>query len=369
MRPRRWLPRIASAATAAGVLLGAAACGSQSGSPAAATSALADAAAHGKDVFYLGPTAGAYPLWEVPPPDPAGPDLAPFEVYYGPCVMSDGTCTSPVVVSTRTVSVQPRGGEGRCGRLESVLGVPTAVLDGDVSLFTGRQQVSVLDYADDRDQERELALLATVRRFGSTQPADLTPPPSDVVAWLDTACGAKPGDVVEPTEQPYTPSTPADASDPNRLVPDFTVTLVDGGQFTWSTRKPQPLALVVGNPEVVERELPRLVQAATSAGRGTDSKEPVGVMGLAWDMSADKFAPPPTTMAQSLTSLGAPVGYTSVPLSAVWFFDAASNVAEVETALDDGGLIALVSTEGVVMRFAPLSTSQTDLRSALHTLR
>ena len=85
--------------------------------------------------------------------------------------------------------------------------------------------------------------------------------------------------------------------------------------------------------------------------------------GFTWDSDdLDRAA----DIAREAGSLPAPVGYAAVPLSAIWFLDAASNTG-VTSAMDDG-VIAFVDGSGQVSRFATGSTPEAQLSELARAL-
>ena len=95
-----------------------------------------------------------------------------------PAAFDDGGCVDPISVST--MDWRPDGTGVTCQRLEPQLGVPAVLLSGELILFTGRAQVSVLDArgpADD-DGHRGLALLKDLRAIGAGSPSAPSPRPT-----------------------------------------------------------------------------------------------------------------------------------------------------------------------------------------------
>ncbi len=202
-RPRL---RGVGAATAAGaVLLTLTGCGVRAstgtyvGDPSVAAVAQ-QVGSEGRTAYYLGPEAGGLALTDVTRVTDNGPD---FQVWasYGSCLQAafdDGGCVDPISVST--MDWRPDGTGVTCQRLEPQLGVPAVLLSGELILFTGRAQVSVLDArgpADD-DGHRGLALLKDLRAIGAGSPVGTLPPPDPEVAhWVDDFCGTVPGEKVD----------------------------------------------------------------------------------------------------------------------------------------------------------------------------
>ena len=188
-RPRL---RGVGAATAAGaVLLTLTGCsvrastGTYVGDPSVAAVAQ-QVGSEGRTAYYLGPEAGGLALTDVTRVTDNGPD---FQVWasYGSCLQAafdDGGCVDPISVST--MDWRPDGTGVTCQRLEPQLGVPAVLLSGELILFTGRAQVSVLDArgpADD-DGHRGLALLKDLRAIGAGSPVGTLPPPDPEVSPL-----------------------------------------------------------------------------------------------------------------------------------------------------------------------------------------
>ena len=167
--------------------------------------------AEGRAAYYLGPDAAGLALTDVTRVTENGPE---FQVWasYGSCHMGafeEGGCMDPLSVSTR--AWRPDGAGVACRRLEPQLGVPAGLVNGELTLFTGREQVSVVHVDDlaDLSGSRGLALLAGLRRIGATEPVGTLPPPEpDVASWVDGFCGAVPGAVVDHPVEGSTPSTP-----------------------------------------------------------------------------------------------------------------------------------------------------------------
>ena len=84
--------------------------------------------------------------------------------------------------------------------------MPAGLVNGELTLFTARQQVSVLHVDDlaDYDGHRGIALLKDLRQIGVEAPVGSLPPPDpDVATWVDEFCGALPGTSVDhPIEEP-----------------------------------------------------------------------------------------------------------------------------------------------------------------------
>ena len=162
--------------------------------------------AEGRAAYYLGPEAAGLALTDVTRVTENGPE---FQVWasYGSChpgAFDDGGCMDPLSVST--LAWRPDGAGVDCRRLEPQLGVPAGLVNGELTLFTGRDQVSVVHVDDlaDYDGHRGLALLHDLRRIGSAEPVGTLPSPdADVASWVDRFCGSAPGAHVEhPIEDP-----------------------------------------------------------------------------------------------------------------------------------------------------------------------
>ncbi len=159
-----------------------------------------------RTAYYLGPEAAGLALTDVVRVTENGPE---FQVWasYGTChsgPLEEGGCTDPLSVST--MDWRSDGTGVSCQRLEPQLGVPAVLVNGELTLFTARQQVSVLhvdDLADD-DGHRGLALLNDLRQIGVEAPVGSLPPPDpEVATWVDDFCGALPGTSVDhPIEEP-----------------------------------------------------------------------------------------------------------------------------------------------------------------------
>ena len=161
----------------------------------------------GRTAYYLGPEAGGLALTDVTRVTENGPE---FQVWasYGSCnpaAFDDGGCMDPLSVST--MDWRPEGTGVSCQRLKPQLGVPAAMISGELILFTGRVQVSVLDAEDLADDgHRGLALIGALRAIGADAPVGTLPPPDPEVArWVDGFCGTRPGQSVDhPIEEPGT---------------------------------------------------------------------------------------------------------------------------------------------------------------------
>ena len=83
--------------------------------------------------------------------------------------------------------------------------MPAGLVNGELTLFTARQQVSVLHVDDlaDFDGRRALALLKDLRQVGAEAPVgSLHPRTRRSRRWVDDFCGALPGASVDhPIEQ------------------------------------------------------------------------------------------------------------------------------------------------------------------------
>ena len=153
----------------------------------------AELAAAGQIAYYLGPTAAGHDFDGVARIDNQGPLLI-IEANYGPCDPGvEGYCGDPISVSTQEWERLPAGFP--CSRLEPRLSVPTAVIGGQLQLFTGRLQIKIVNDADldvpTRPVEQALALVAQLRTLDGTEPLNQLPPPArEVVTWLDKTCPA-----------------------------------------------------------------------------------------------------------------------------------------------------------------------------------
>ena len=83
-------------------------------------------------------------------------------------------------LSVSTMDWRPDGTGVSCRRLEPQLAVPAGLVNGELTLFTARQQVSVLHVDDlaDYDGRRALALLEDLRQIGAEAPVGSLPPPT-----------------------------------------------------------------------------------------------------------------------------------------------------------------------------------------------
>ena len=204
MRRERVLRCVGAAAVSAG-LLALTGCsvrsstGNYVGDPSVAAVA-EQVGAEGRTAYYLGPEAGGLALTDVTRVTENGPEFQVWASYgtCGPGPFDEGSCVDPISVST--MDWRPDGTGVTCQRLGPQLGVPAVLLSGELILFTGRAQVSVLDArgAADDDGHRGLALLKDLRAIGAgTSVGSLPPPDPEVAHWVDDFCGTVPGESVD----------------------------------------------------------------------------------------------------------------------------------------------------------------------------
>jgi hypothetical protein len=352
MRPTTLLPATTAALA---VVLGVAACGGGSitANPLGDNqlrAAVDQIRAAGKPAYYLGSSFDGLPLTVLDLVEENAPDFQ-VEADYGACEPSgDGGCADPVTVSTNDWHPDVDGLS--CQRLEPQLGVPAGVLMGELTLVTGQQVVSVSDLRERPSGDGigpAVRALSALRRVGEPAPVGSLPPPtSEVSAWMDEVCGTKPGQEVshELDEGPG-------ALD-NSTVPDFTVERLGGGELAWADYRGKPLVIVVGTGAQVVAAVTRLKPLIAR-----NTTHPL-LLGLVSDPGADKFKPRPVSAIEAeVGDLGVPVGYAAVPLSAVWFLDAAGNRGD-DKAWDEG-VIAFVDGAGTVSQFASPSTPDAQL--------
>jgi hypothetical protein len=84
-----------------------------------------------------------------------------------------------------------------CQRRAPILGVPAALLMGELTVFTGSSMVGLTYYQRVPegyvpDRAMELRLVGKLRRVGQPAAATLPPPDADLVALLDRECGPRP---------------------------------------------------------------------------------------------------------------------------------------------------------------------------------
>lgn len=148
-------------------------------------------AAAGRVTYYLGPEAAGYEFVGIVKIDNQGP-LTSIEAHYGPCDPGpEAYCVDPAFVNTQDWEQLPTGFP--CARIEPQLSVPTAVIGGQLHLFSARLQVKIVDDADldgpSPGVDHALAMVSQLRDLDSTQPLDRLPPPvPEIVAWLDETC-------------------------------------------------------------------------------------------------------------------------------------------------------------------------------------
>jgi hypothetical protein len=153
----------------------------------------------GRPAFYLGDKVDGFAVTDVIDAD------GRILVQYGPCIDPDPNeeCVRRPIVTT-----QPKGlwdqavdhmrdpaskDETACQRRAPILGVPAALLMGELTVFTGSSMVGLTYYqrAPDGyvpDRAMELRLVGKLRRVGQPAAATLPPPDADVVALLDREC-------------------------------------------------------------------------------------------------------------------------------------------------------------------------------------
>jgi hypothetical protein len=326
--------------------------------------AVADAAselqAEGAVAYYLGPQAGGLPLTGVERVTENGPDFQ-FWAAYGRCevgLFEDGGCMDPLSVATRAWRADTTGFS--CQRLEPRLGVPTGVVSGELTLFTGEVLVSVLPMGDSAEAAvgDALSLLPALRPIGADSPAPSLPPPvPDLAAWVDTACGSTPGETIEH------PVEGQGAALDNTHVPAFTVDALGGGQLAWVDYRGKPVVVAVGTLDQVLGAVDRLDRlGASSEGRPE-------LIGLVVELGADKGNPRPLADLEHEAgdAVPAPVGYAAIPLPAVWFFDGAANTGQVDDGMD-AGVIAFVDASGEVRTYLPIDASDSRLQDAAANL-
>ena len=120
-------------------------------------------------------------------------DTPSFLAAYGTCDPGESGCAQPVMVFTAPWEREPAGFE--CRPLAPRLSVPTLLVSGEVSLYTGRQVVRVLDVLDgDPPGERAdhaLALVPQLRSLDADRAAASLPPPDpEVAGWIAQVCPA-----------------------------------------------------------------------------------------------------------------------------------------------------------------------------------
>ena len=98
-------------------------------------------------------------------------DTPSFLAAYGTCDPGESGCAQPVMVFTAPWEREPDGFE--CRSLAPRLSVPTLLVSGEVSLYTGRQVVRVLDVLD-----------------GDPPGESLPPPDPEVAGWIAQVCPA-----------------------------------------------------------------------------------------------------------------------------------------------------------------------------------
>ena len=352
MRPPTLLP----ATTACVLVLAVAACGDggfDTGNALgdnAVRAALGQVEAAGKPAYYLGSSYDGLPLTLL---DLVEENAPAFQVQadYGTCVPSgDGGCSDPVVVSTN--DWRPDIDGLACKRLEPQLGVPAGVVMGELTLVTGELVITVSDFRERPDGdgvEPAVRALSALRQLGESTPVGSLPAPTpEVAGWMDELCGTEPGQEVS-----HELGGGPDDLD-NSMVPDFTVERLGGGELAWADYRGKPLVLVVGTGPQVSATVKRLKPLIAR----NPSHPPL--LGLVSDPMADKFDPRSASEIEAeVGDLGVPVGYAAVPLSAVWFLDAAANRGNQSSW--DEGVVAFVDGSGAVTQFARPSAPDAQL--------
>jgi len=353
MRPTTLLPATTAAVALALALTACGTGGITAGEPLGDNefrAAVAQIRTAGKPAYYLGSSYGGLPLTVLDLVEENAPAFQ-VEADYGTCEPSgDGGCSDPVVVSTNDWHPDVDG--LNCQRLEPQLGVPAGVLMGELTLVTGQLVVSVSDFRERPSGDGiqpAVRALASLKRVGESAPVGSLPQPTaEVAAWMDEVCGTKPGQEVS-----HELDGGPDALD-NSTVPDFTVERLGGGELAWKSYRGKPLVIVVGTGPQVSAAVKRLKPLIAR-----NAKHPP-LLGLVSDPSADKFKPRPVSAIEAeVGDLGVPVGYAAVPLSAVWFLDAAGNRGD-DKAWDEG-IVAFVDGAGTVSQFASPSTPDAQL--------
>jgi hypothetical protein len=217
--PRTLVPRPARIAVGAGVTTGLAVvliavlsgCGPSPLSPSGTNSGTSGGPIEqtwsdvigGRPAFYLGDEVDGFAVTDVTDAD------GRILVQYGPCMDPDPNeeCVRRPIVTT-----QPKGlwdqavdhipdeasqDETVCQRRAPILGVPAALLMGELTVFTGSSMVGLTYYQRVPegyvpDRAMELRLVGKLRRVGQPAAATLPPPDADLVALLDRECGPRP---------------------------------------------------------------------------------------------------------------------------------------------------------------------------------
>lgn len=354
MRQTQLVP---TAIGAAALVLAASACGAVSfskGTPLPANelrAAVGEVKAAGKPAYYLGSRVGDLPLTAL---DLVEENAPAFQVQadYGTCTGGDGGCSAPVVVSTNDRRPDVQG--THCRRLDPQLGVPAGILMGELTLVSGGLLVTVSDFRDrdgsDDDVQPALRLLPQLQAVGTTQPVGTLPPPdAAAAAWMDEVCGSTPG--LEAAHDFEAEQNPLD----NAHVPDFTVERLGGGELAWADYRGKPVVIAVGSVAQVSATVRHLQPLLANT-----PSHPT-LLGLVTDPTGDKLNPRPVSaIEQEAGALPVPVGYAAVPLSAVWFLDAAGNTGAESPW--DSGVVAFVDATGTVVRFAAPSLPDAQAR-------
>jgi hypothetical protein len=117
---------------------------------------------------------------------------------YGRCLDNvEGDCDRPLEVTSQPTSTFGNRGEATrdCKRLRPILGVPSANLNGDPTIFTGSSIVTITYYKKSGSNlvsrfGQAAALLDQLRPVGAATAAKALPPPDTVLrAFLDRHCG------------------------------------------------------------------------------------------------------------------------------------------------------------------------------------
>jgi hypothetical protein len=159
----------------------------------------------GRSAFWLGPEVNGMPVTDVRDVD------GRILVEYGPCMEQpepSDECVRQLGVTTQTPHIWETDVQGLlggdpgapeseaeiCDQHPPVLGVPAAVLLGELTVFTGPSLVGVHywqritdGFATDDDMQRRL--VGQLRPIGHAAPAALPPPDPDTAAIRDRHCG------------------------------------------------------------------------------------------------------------------------------------------------------------------------------------
>ena len=148
-----------------------------------------------REAFYLAEEADGHDLARVEEVD----GLIWFE--YGRCLdQTEEGCQRPVAVTSQPTAQFGSRGEtaGTCERLQPILGVPVAIMSGQLMVFTGSSMVGITYWKRIPggfmpDEARQARLAYQLRAVGNPEPGQPLPAPdAATLAFVDKHCGSAP---------------------------------------------------------------------------------------------------------------------------------------------------------------------------------